>query len=108
MDFKCLSLDKAKVDALRECIDLCANGYFIKTKFISEDILFIKLRHWKNRRTLCIRSSDNMFVITEDGNQIKRIDYSLPDRKYIVGIHSEIQEKITAISVDGLLISIKS
>lgn len=67
---------KAEVDAIKECIDLLHNGYFILFSCGERGDAFIRLRHSKNGRMLTFRIRLDGYTISENGKVIKEVNMS--------------------------------
>lgn len=68
---------KSQVDALKECIDLCSNGYYEMFALQEPDYWFIKLRHQTNGRIL-------KFILDKKGWRIMEKDKVLKEVHAVV------------------------
>lgn len=92
---------KAMVDALKECIDLCTNGYMIQHSTFIDEFWFIKLKHKRNGRILCIKAYKFRWEITEKGLPLKHQDYQADTKRYQLAFISHHEEVIDNVIVDG-------
>lgn len=84
-----LNVSLSKVDALRECIDLCSNGYRIMFVSQTQDSWFVKLRHCSNGNMISVVSFDNRYVISKNGKPVKSKEYAFDSHRYSLLVNSD-------------------
>lgn len=95
-----LNVSLSKVDALRECIDLCTNGYRVMFISQTQDCWFVKLRHCSNGNMISVVSFDNLYVISKNGKPVKSKVYAFDSHRYSLLVNSD-SEKFYSYKLDG-------
>ena len=95
-----LNVSLSKVDALRECIDLCSNGYVIMFSSDTRERWFVKLRHCTNGNFVTIVSYDRRYAICKNGKRVKSKEYAFDSRRYSLLVNSD-NEKFYSYKLDG-------
>lgn len=65
------TLTDAKVDALRECVHLRADGYIIYLSYSLDQFWVIKLKHSKNRRKMTMKVGDDLWTLYRGEDLVK-------------------------------------
>ena len=63
---------KVEVEAFKECLDLCHNGYVLLFGARDGDNSWLKLRHRSNGRTLMVRINHDRYSIREGARLVKQ------------------------------------
>lgn len=84
-----LNVSLSKVDALRECIDLCTNGYLVLFVSQTQDSWFVKLRHCSNGNMMSVVSYENRYVISKNGKTVKTKGYAFDPHRYSLLVNSD-------------------
>ena len=95
-----LNVTLSKVDALRECIDLCSNGYNVMFVSQTPDSWFVKLRHCSNGNMISVVAFDSKYMISKNGKPIKTKDYAFDSRRYSLLVNSD-NRKFYSYKLDG-------
>lgn len=95
-----LNVSLSKVDALRECIDLCANGYNVMFVSQTTDSWFVKLRHCSNGNMISVVSSEDRYVISKNGKTVKSKSYAFDSTRYSLLVNSD-NKKFYSFKIDG-------
>jgi hypothetical protein len=95
-----LNVSLSKVDALRECIDLCSNGYRVLFVSQTKDSWFVKLRHCTNGNMISVVSFDNRYVISKNGKPVKTKIYAFDSLRYSLLVNSD-NEKFYSYQING-------
>ena len=94
------SVSLAWVDALRECVDLCKNGYFIVLQSVNSDLWFVKLKHSCNGNVIIIKAYEESFTIQKNGKTIKHESYAFDSFRCSVLVNSD-KNKIYSFYLNG-------
>lgn len=89
----------AYVDALKECVDFCKNGYIVIIRTKLYDSYYIKLRHLKNGHTITVDILDNGYMIFRDKKCVKKRVYAFDSIRYDLIVNSD-RNKIYSIHKD--------
>lgn len=65
----------SQVGALKECIDLCRNKYFVRVQHFCPTFWYMRLKHYHNGRELVIWWQRGFYQIKEDSKLLKQQDY---------------------------------
>lgn len=95
-----LNVSLSKVDALRECIDLCANGYNVMFVSQTPDSWFVKLRHCSNGNMISVVSFDSRYIVSKNGKPTKTKEYAFDSRRYSLLVNSD-NRKFYSYKLDG-------
>ena len=66
---------KCEVDAIKECIDLLHNGYFIMFSAGESGSMYYKFRHSRNGRILSVKIYFDHYEIWEGSKALKCVEY---------------------------------
>lgn len=95
-----LNVSLSKVDALRECVDLCSNGYLIMFRSQTQDSWFVKLRHCTNGNIMSVVSFENRYLISKNGKPVKSKEYAFDSHRYSLLVNSD-DKKFYSYKLDG-------
>lgn len=65
------TLTEAKVDALRECVHLRADGYIIYLSYSLDNVWVIRLKHSLNRRKMTMRVYNDLWTLYRGDDMVK-------------------------------------
>lgn len=66
-------LSKVEVDAMKECIDLCRNGYSMIVEWQDKEYKYFKLRHNRSGRVLQLHIYPDHYHLKCDGKILKSV-----------------------------------
>lgn len=69
------SLLDSQVGALKECIDLCRNGYIVQVQHYCDAFWYMRLRHMRNGRNITIWWERGFYSLKEGAKLLKQQDY---------------------------------
>lgn len=93
------NISLAWVDALRECVDLCKNGYFIVLQSVNSGLWLVKLKHSSNGNIIIIKAYDESFTMQKNGKTIKHERYAFDSLRCSVMVNSD-NNKIYSFILD--------
>lgn len=83
------NISLAWVDALRECVDLCQNGYIIVLQSVNRGLWFVKLKHSSNGNVIIIKAYEESFTMIKNGKTIKHERYAFDSLRCSVMVLSD-------------------
>ena len=95
-----LNVSLSKVDALRECIDLCTNGYNVMFVSQTTDSWFVKLRHCSNGNMMSVVSFEDRYTIYKNGKHVKSKSYVFEPTRYSLLVNSD-NKKFYSFTING-------